>query len=99
MHNTYSIVQLYVYKGSLVREAWRKSLGGAEGLSRQRLFLRGLLLDRVMLRETSRCGEARPSGSGEGSLSNREEQSGSPEPIDDTLMRSEFRSCRMKDKN
>lgn len=92
MMGMFKISHTHTQTHSPRREAWRKSLGGAGGLSKQRLFLLGLLLKEATLTEASLWGEESASGSGQSSPSNRDEQSGSPEPREDTLTRSEFRS-------
>lgn len=72
------------------KELCLNTLLGVLGLPRLVWPTTGLLLSLDML---PCCGEVKPSGSRQESLSCSEEQSASPEVREDTLIRSQFTSC------
>lgn len=73
------------------KELCLNTLFGVLGLPRLVWPATGLLLSL----DTLPCwGEVKPSGSRQESLSSSEEQSASPEVTEDTLIRSQFTSCR-----
>lgn len=73
------------------KELCLNTLLGVQGLPKVAWPTTGLLLSRDML---PCCGEVKPSGSRQESRSSSEEQSASADVSEDTLMRSQFASCR-----